>query len=101
MVADIAGCDFEVVDGADDIELELAGAGGGLEDAGVDLDAFGTGAVEGAERGEDPSLFAGAGGAVEEEMGEVGGGGLCEVEGMLVRVGEVAWERQCEGLRVL
>ena len=91
MVADVGGRDFQVVDGADDVEFELASAGGGLEDAGVDLDAFGARAVEGAERGEDAGLFAGAGGAVEEEVGEVGGGGLYEVDGMSVRVGGGIW----------
>ena len=75
VVADVGRGDFEVVDGGDDVEFELAVAGG-LEDSGVDLDLFDAGAVEGAQGGEDAGLFACAGWTEEEEMGEVGRGGL-------------------------
>ncbi len=74
-VADVAGGDFEMVDGGDDVEFEFA-VGGRLKDAGVDFDFFDTGAVEGAEGGDDAGFFAGAGGAVDEEVREVGGLGL-------------------------
>lgn len=65
-----------MVDAGDDVELEFAGARGGLEGASIDLDLLDTGAVEGTQRGEDAGFLAGAAGAVDEEMGEVGGGGL-------------------------
>ena len=71
VAADVGRGDFEVVDGGDDVEFELAVAGG-LEDSGVDLDLFDAGAVEGAQGGEDAGLFACAGRAEEEEVGEVG-----------------------------
>jgi hypothetical protein len=60
-----------MVDAGDDVEFQFAG-GGCLKDASVDFDLFDTAAVEGTEGGEDACLFAGAAGAVEEEMGEVG-----------------------------
>ena len=84
VVADVRGCDLEMVDGGDDVEFELAG-GRGLEDAGVDFDLLGARTVEGAERGEDAGLFAGAAGAVEEEVGEVGGGCLGIISFSVVR----------------
>jgi hypothetical protein len=59
-----------------------------LEDAGVDFDLFDAGAVEGAEGAEDAGLFAGAGGAVEEEVGEVGGCGLGVLEPMWISGGK-------------
>lgn len=59
-----------MVDGCDDVELKLAVAAG-LEDTGVDLDLLNARTVELAEGCNDASLLAGAGGAVDEKMGEV------------------------------
>lgn len=64
-----------MVDGGDDVEFKFA-VGGRLEDARVDFDLLDAGAVEGAEGGDHAGFFAGAGGAVDEEVGEVGGLGL-------------------------
>ena len=44
VVSNVGRGDFEVVDGGDDVEFELAVAGC-LEDSSVDLDLFNTGAV--------------------------------------------------------
>ena len=74
-VADVRRGDFEVVDGGDDVEFEFA-VRGRLEDARVNFDLFDAGAVEGAEGGDYASLFAGAGGAIDEKVREVGGLGL-------------------------
>jgi hypothetical protein len=70
IVADIGGCDFEVVDGGDDVKLELA-VGRGLEDTGVDLDLLDAGAVEFLQSGYYPRLLPGAGGSVDEDVRKV------------------------------
>jgi hypothetical protein len=64
-----------VVDGGDNVEFELA-VRRGLEDARVDFDLFDARAVELFERGDDAGLLAGAGGSVDEEVGEVAALGL-------------------------
>ena len=86
IVTDVGRGDFEVVDGGDDVEFEFA-AGGGLEDAGVDFDLFGAGAVEGAKGGEDAGLLAGAGRTVEEKVWEVGRGCLVSVSRCVCSIG--------------
>lgn len=75
VIAHVRRGDFEVVHRGDDVELELAVAAG-LEDAGVDLDFLDACAVEFFEGCYDACLFAGARGAVEEEVGEVAALGL-------------------------
>lgn len=75
VVADVGRGDFEVVHGGDDVEFDFA-VGGGLEDARVDLDLFNAGTVELLEGGDDTGLFAGAGRAVDQQVGEVAGLGL-------------------------
>jgi hypothetical protein len=75
VVAHIGRCDLEVVDGGDNVELELA-VRRGLEDARVDFDLFDAWAVELFERGDDAGLLAGTRGAVDEEVGEVAALGL-------------------------
>lgn len=64
VVSDVGRGDFEVVDGRDDIEFDLA-IRGGLEDARVDLDLFDTGAVELLQGGDNAGLFSGARRAVD------------------------------------
>lgn len=59
-----------MVDGGYDVEFEFA-ATGRLEDAGVDFYLFDSGAVEFFEGGDDAGLFSCAGGAIDEEMGEI------------------------------
>ena len=70
VVADVRGRDLQVVDGGDDVELELPAAAG-LEDAGVDLDLLDARPVQLLQRRHDAGLLAGAGGPVDEQMGEV------------------------------
>lgn len=70
VVAYVGGCDFEVVHGCDNVELELAVAGG-LEDTRVDFDLFYAWSVELLESSYNSGFFAGARGAVDEEMREV------------------------------
>ena len=53
-----------------DVEFELA-VRRRLEDARVDFDLFGAGAVEGFQEAEDTGFFASARGPVEEEVREV------------------------------
>ena len=90
-VADVAGGDFEMVDGGDDVELEFA-IRGRLEDAGVDLDLFHAGAVERAQGGDYAGLFASTRGAVDEEVREVGGLSLYVARLGLVRILGDGWE---------
>lgn len=59
VVTNIGRGDFEVVDGRDDVEFDLA-VGGRLKDAGVDFDLFDAGPVELLQGGNDTGLFAGA-----------------------------------------
>lgn len=57
VVPDVCGCDFEVVDGGDDVEFELAVAGR-LEDAGVDFDLFHSRPVQFLQCRDDACLLA-------------------------------------------
>jgi len=70
VVADIGRRDLEVVNGRDNVELELAVVAG-LEDARVDLYFFNTGPEELFERSDDTGFLAGARGPVNENVGEV------------------------------
>lgn len=70
VVSDVRGRDFEVVDGGDNVEFELA-VRRGLEDARVDFDLFDAGAVELFEGGDDACFLACSRGAVDEQVGKV------------------------------
>lgn len=70
VVAHIGRRDLEVIDRSDDVELELA-VGRGLEDAGVDFDLVGAGAVEFAKKGDDTRFLACSRGSIDEEVREV------------------------------
>jgi hypothetical protein len=70
VVSDIRRCDLEVVYRGDNVELELA-VRRGLEDASVDLDLLDTWAIELFQGCDDAGFLAGAGGTVDEEVGEV------------------------------
>lgn len=59
-----------MVHGGDDVEFEFA-VRGGEKDARVDFDLFDAGTIEGFEGRDDAGFFAGAGGAVNEEVGEI------------------------------
>lgn len=56
IVTDIRWCDFEVVDGGDNIEFELSVAAR-LENSGIDLDLLYTGSVKLLQRGDDSGLL--------------------------------------------
>jgi hypothetical protein len=57
VVSDIRWCDFEVIDGCDNIEFEFP-VRRSLEDACVDFDLFDSGAIEFFERRDDARFLA-------------------------------------------
>jgi hypothetical protein len=59
-----------VVDGADNVEFELA-VGCGLEDSCVDFDLFDAGPIQLFEGRDDPGFLTCTGGAIDEEVREV------------------------------
>lgn len=75
VVADIGGGDFEVVNGSDDVKLELA-VGRGLEHSSIDLDLLDTRTVKLLQSSYDTGLLSSARGAVYEEVREVAALGL-------------------------
>ena len=75
IVAYVRGGDLEMVEGGNNVELQLPVAAC-LEDTGIDLDFFYSGAEELLQRRNDSSLFAGAGWSVYKNVGEITGLGL-------------------------
>lgn len=70
MGANVRRCDFEVVDGCDDVELEFAVAAC-LEDSSVDLDLLHSRSIELFQRCYDSSFLSGARGTINEEMRKI------------------------------
>lgn len=70
VVSDIRGCNLEVVNGRDDVELELPVAGG-LEDAGIDFDLLNSWPIQFLQCRNDSSLLPCARWPVDEKMWEI------------------------------
>lgn len=70
VVSDIGRCDFEVVNGCDNIEFEFT-VRGGLEDASINLDFLDSWAVEFFEGCDYTCLLACTRRAIDKEMGEI------------------------------
>ena len=68
-----------MVNGGDNVEFQFP-IGRGREHTSVNFDFFSTTAIQSAKSGEDTGLFACAAGAIEEEMGKIGGRSLEERE---------------------
>ena len=75
IVADVRGGDLEMVERGNNVELQLPVAAC-LEDTGIDLDFFYSGAEELLQRRNDSSLLAGAGWSVDKDMREIARLGL-------------------------